>query len=212
MNETICEENVIMKRLYAILRLILFTLIVGTAVFFLLAKTNVIAIRTNKTSETALVQEKLVELSEWTTLKYDYSNVIISRTDRSLTLFGGDFDFAEAIKLIEYSGYLKAGTDLSKIQMSYDEVSKQLLVKVPKSQILDNVVETDKTKVEDVKGSILSDYPTQIVFDEINADKKQLEEEKISQGFLDEADKRIQLLLTSFLSTNGFNDVIIEFY
>ena len=123
-----------------------------------------------------------------------------------------DFNFSEAIKLIEYSGYLKAGTDFSKVKQSYDEVSKRLLVKVPKSYILDNVVETEKTKVEDVKGNIFSDYPTQTIIDEINAHKKQLEEEKISNGFLEEADKRAELLLISHYSSNGYDEVIIEFY
>ena len=146
-------------------------------------------------------------------IKYEYSNVIISRTDRTIPVpVFPDFNFAEAIKLIEYSGYLKAGTDFSKVKPSYDEVSKRLLVKVPKSYILDNVVETEKTKVEDVKGNIFSDYPTQTIIDEINAHKKQLEEEKISNGFLEEADKRAELLLISHYSSNGYDEVIIEFY
>lgn len=202
-----------MKKLKEILVSILAIGFVLTAVLFILNKTEIIAIQTNKTSETALTQEKLVELSELATLKYEYSNVIISRTDRSIPVPGfPDFNFAEAIKLIEYSGYLKAGTDFSKVKQSYDEVSKRLLVKVPKSYILDNVVETEKMTVEDVKGNIFSDYPTQTIIDEINADKKQLEEEKISQGFLEEADKRAELLLISHYSSNGYEDVIIEFY
>lgn len=202
-----------MKKLKVMLVSILSIWFVLTAVFLILNKTEIIAIQTNKTSETALTQEKLVELSELATLKYEYSNVIISRTDRSIPVPGfPDFNFAEAIKLIEYSGYLKAGTDFSKVQQTYDEVSKRVLVKVPKSYILDNVVETEKTKVEDVKGNIFSDYPTQTIIDEINAHKKQLEEEKISQGFLEEADKRAELLLISHYNSNGYDDVIIEFY
>ena len=192
---------------------ILTIVFVLTAGLFILNKTEIISIQTNKTSETALTQEKLVELSELATLKYEYSNVIISRSDRTIPVPGfPDFNFAEAIKLIEYSGYLKAGTDFSKVKPSYDEVSKRLLVKVPKSYILDNVVETEKTKVEDVKGNIFSDYPTQTIIDEINAHKKQLEEEKISNGFLEEADKRAELLLISHYSSNAYDEVIIEFY
>lgn len=192
---------------------ILTIVFVLTAGLFILNKTEIISIQTNKTSETALTQEKLVELSELATLKYEYSNVIISRSDRTIPVPGfPDFNFAEAIKLIEYSGYLKAGTDFSKVKPSYDKVSKRLLVKVPKSYILDNVVETEKTKVEDVKGNIFSDYPTQTIIDEINAHKKQLEEEKISNGFLEEADKRAELLLISHYSSNGYDEVIIEFY
>ena len=184
--------------------------IVGAIGFFIYTNPEIFAEKTNKTSETALTQEKLVELSELATLKYEYSNVIISRSDRTIPVPGfPDFNFAEAIKLIEYSGYLKAGTDFSKVKPSYDEVSKRLLVKVPKSYILDNVVETEKTKVEDVKGNIFSDYPTQTIIDEINAHKKQLEEEKISNGFLEEADKRAELLLISHYSSHGYDEVIL---
>lgn len=189
--------------------LILVVLVAGLLVIF---KPKIFEITTDKTAEISLIQDKLVDLSEWTTLKYEYSNVIVSRTEKSLSLLGKDINYAETIKLIEYSGYLKAGTDLSKVQISYDKTSKKLLVKVPKSQILDNVVDTNKTKVEDVKGNIFSDYSTQIVFDEINTNKKELEEEKISQGFLQEADNRIKSLLISFLESNGFSDVIIELY
>jgi hypothetical protein len=186
------------------------------ALFFLalmlLNTTDLVSLRTNSSSDTSLVQDRLVELSEWTTLRYDYSNVIVSRTDKTLTVLGNDINFAETIKLIEYSGYLKAGTDMTKVELKYDKESKMITARVPRSIILDNVVDTNSAKVEDIKGNLFSDYPTQIIFDEINASKSELEKEKISQGFLDEADDRIEQLLTSFLKANGFEEVVIEFY
>lgn len=167
-------------------------------------------ISTSKSSDTALVKEQLVELSEWTTLKYEYSKVIISRSSKNVPLI--DLKLAEAIKLIEYDGYLKAGTDLSKLQLSYNETTKQLLVRVPNSKILDNVADTDTAKVTDVKGDLFSDYQSQQIFDDINKEKNKIEKTKIEQGFLQEADTRIQKLLTSFLKTNGYSKVTIEFY
>lgn len=193
--------------------IVLLIVIVFVTVIFAAMKNDLFQTSTNQSSETALLQDNLVTLSEWTTLKYEYSNVIVSRTERSLSVLGiTDINYAEAIKLIEYSGYLKAGTDLSKIQIAYDEVSKAISIRVPKSRILDNVVETDKTTVEDIKGNIFSDYPTQIVFDEINTHKQQLEKDKISQGFLEEADQRIRQLLTSFLRAKGYETIEIEFF
>lgn len=201
-----------MKKIIQKLLFLLF-IVALIVVGFVVVKPDLFKNTTNKTSEISLIEEKIVELSEWSTLRYDYSNVIISRTEKNISMLGiKNINYAESIKLIEYSGYLKAGTDLSEIKISYDDISEKIFVKVPKSKILDNVVETDKTKVEDVKGNIFSDYPTQIVFDEISISKKQLEEDKINQGFLEEADKRIHLLLTSFLGTYAFNDITIEFY
>jgi hypothetical protein len=202
-----------MKRMKVAIFAILLLVIIGISGFMVLTKNDLFSFETNRSSEISLVQDKLVELSEWTTLRYDYRNVLVSRTERSLSLpVISDLHFAETIKLIDYTGYLKAGTDLSKVEISYDETSQQYEVRVPKSRILDNVVETENMKVEDIKGSILSDYPTQIILDEINASKKTLEEEKISQGFLEEADMRIESLLISFLKSFNYNDVVIEFY
>ena len=193
--------------------LVISVLFVLVVIMIQVIKPEIFQISTNRDSEVSLIQDRLVELSEWTTLEYAYSNVIVSRTEKNISILGiTDIEYAEAIKLIEYSGYLKAGTDLSKIEVSYNKISKKLFVRVPKSKILDNVVETDQTKVEDIKGNIFSDYPIQLVFDEINTSKKQLEQEKVSQGFLEEADERTRLMLSSFLRTYGFDDFTIEFY
>lgn len=100
---------------------------------------------------------------------------------------------------------------MSTIDISIDKSSNKLTARVAKSKILDNVVMTETTSVEDVKGNIFLDYSPQIVFDEINAHKKQLEKDKIDQGFLEEADKRLRELLIVFFKSNGFEDVEIIF-
>lgn len=181
-------------------------------VFFAFNGNKLFNFNENKSSQATLIHDKLVELSEWTTLRYKYSNVIVSRLEQSISIFGiTDFNYAETIKLIEYSGYLKAGTDMSKVEITLDDKLNKIHVKVPHSKILDNVVETENTRVEDLIGNIFSNYSTQIVFDEINLNKKKIEEEKIKAGFLDEADLRIKELLISFLKSNEYEEIEIEF-
>jgi len=201
-----------MKRVMKIIFGVLVCLVVITGIM-MVVQPDLFSVATKQSSEASLVQDRLVELSEWTTLRYDYRNVIVSRTERSVALpLVNDVNFSETIKLIDYTSYLKAGTDLSKVEILYNETSRQCKVRVPKSRILDNVVETENVKVEDIKGSILSDYPTQTIMDEINASKKTLQEEKISQGFLEQADIRTKSLLISFLKSFGYDDVVVEFY
>ncbi|OIN67665.1 hypothetical protein BLD48_05465 [Exiguobacterium sp. KRL4] len=171
-----------------------------------------IELKTEKQSSTYLIQEKIVDLSELATLKYEYSDVIVSRTNRKLPFGITDLKFAEAIKLIKYSGYLKAGTDLSKVSVSYNKEKDLMLVRVPKASILDNVAEIEKAEVEDVKGNILSDYPTQTVFDVISKNKEKVEKKKVSEGLLEKADQSTQKLLISFLKSNEYKNISIEFY
>lgn len=198
------------KLMISSLTLVLVTVIVGSIILF---QFKPFEFTTNKSSDTALVQDRIVELSELATLKYEYSHVIVSRTNREVSLIGlSDIKFAEAIKLIEYSGYLKAGTDFTNIKLSYDDKDESMLVQVPKSKILDNVAETENTKVTDIKGNIFSDYPSQTIMEEITKDKEKVEEKEVNQGFLEEADKATEKLLISFLNSNGYENVTIEFY
>lgn len=196
-----------MKKLAATLVL---GLVIGAIGVFAFLQTNLFGLAADSSSQAGLIQEQIVELSEWTTLKYEYSYAIVSREDNNIPFT--DINFAEAIKLIEYSGYLKAGSDLSGLEITTDDGDEKISLRIPKAKILDNVVDTEKTTVEDVKGNIFSDYPTQKVFDEVNENKKQVEEEKIEQGLLDEADQRTGKLLTDFLNAQGYNEVIIDFY
>lgn len=199
-----------MKRMIGKISFVLLILILIGVITIVVIKPSIFS--TNRQADVSLVKDRLVELTELTTLKYEYSNVIVSRNTTSVSLIGlKDVKLAEAIKLIEYSGYLKAGTDLSNMEVSYNDTTEQLNVTVPHSTILDNVANTDDAKVTDVKGTLFSDYPSQLIFDEINNEKEKMEKAKIEQGLLTEADKRIEEFLTEFLKNSGYETVAIEF-
>lgn len=199
-----------MKRMIGKVSFVLLILILIGVITIVVIKPSIFS--TNRQADVSLVKDRLVELTELTTLKYEYSNVIVSRNTTSVSLIGlKDVRLAEAIKLIEYSGYLKAGTDLSNMEVSYNDATEQLNVTVPHSTILDNVANTDDAKVTDVKGTLFSDYPSQLIFDEINNEKEKMEKAKIEQGLLTEADKRIEEFLTEFLKNSGYETVAIEF-
>ena len=196
-----------MKRMIGRVSFVLLTLILIGVIAIVVIKPSVFS--TNQQADVSLVKNRLVELTELTTLKYEYSNVIVSRNSTKVPLV--EIKLAEAIKLIEYSGYLKAGTDLSNIEVSYNDTTEQLKITVPHSTILDNVANTDDAKVTDVKGTLFSDYPSQLIFDEINKEKAKMEKAKIEQGLLTEADERIEAFLTEFLKNSGYETVAIEF-
>ena len=82
--------------------IVIIILLIVVSGIYMFNKNGLFQSTTNKSSETSLLQDNLIELSEWTTLKYEYSNVIVSRTERSLSLLGvTEINYAEAIKLIE---------------------------------------------------------------------------------------------------------------
>lgn len=199
-----------MKKLVGIL---FFVLIIGAAAGYAFSQTSLFGVTTNSSSDASLVQDQIVKIAELASLEYEYSNVIVSETDKNISLPGvSDIKFAEAIRLIEYDGYIKAGSKASEIETSYDEGTKQLVVRVPKAEILENVADTENMEIRDIKDELFSDYPSQKIVEDINLEKEKLEKEKVEQGFLEEADKNTEEILTALLKTPAYNEVIIEFY
>ncbi|MGB6778658.1 MAG: DUF4230 domain-containing protein [Planococcus citreus] len=199
-----------MKKLVVILFIVL---IIGAAAGYAFSQTSLFGVTTNSSSDASLVQDQIVKIAELASLEYEYSNVIVSETDKNISLPGvSDIKFAEAIRLIEYDGYIKAGSKASEIETSYDESTKQLVVRVPKAEILENVADTENMEIRDIKDELFSDYPSQKIVEDINLEKEKLEKEKVEQGFLEEADKNTEEILTALLETPAYNEVIIEFY
>ncbi|MGM0896706.1 MAG: DUF4230 domain-containing protein [Bacillota bacterium] len=199
-----------MKKLVGIL---FFVLIIGAAAGYAFSQTSLFGVTTNSSSDASLVKDQIVKIAELASLEYEYSNVIVSETDKNVSLPGvSDIKFAEAIRLIEYDGYIKAGSKASEIETSYDESTKQLVVRVPKAEILENVADTENMEIRDIKDELFSDYPSQKIVEDINLEKEKLGKEKIEQGFLEEADKNTEEILTALLETPAYNEVIIEFY
>lgn len=199
-----------MKKLVVVL---FFVLIVGAAAGYAFSQKSLFGVTTNSSSDASLVKDQIVKIAELASLEYEYSNVIVSETDKNISLPGvSDIKFAEAIRLIEYDGYIKAGSKASEIETSYNESTKRLVVRVPKAEILENVADTDNMKIRDIKDEFFSDYPSQKFVEDINLEKEKLEKEKIEQGFLEEADKSTEEILTALLQTPAYEEVIIEFY
>ncbi|MFP8783814.1 DUF4230 domain-containing protein [Planococcus plakortidis] len=199
-----------MKKLVVIL---FFVLVIGAAAGYAFSQTNLFGVTTDSSSDASLVQDQIVKIAELASLEYEYSNVIVSETGKNISLPGvSDIKFAEAIRLIEYDGYIKAGSKASEIETSYNDSTKRLVVRVPKAEILENVADTQNMEIRDIKDELFSDYPSQKIIEDINIEKEKLEKEKIEQRFLEEADKNTEEILTALLETPAYNEVIIEFY
>jgi hypothetical protein len=156
-----------------------------------------------------VILKELNEISDLTVYRYDYTNVIISKTKGQV--MGYDLPLSESVKLIKYQGYIKSGTDFSRLQININDKTKSVRVVAAKSVIQENAIRTEKTTVEDIKGEILSDYPSQLIIEEINQDKKAVEERIIKDGFLAESDRRLAALLETVIKKNGYDTVEIEF-
>jgi hypothetical protein len=153
------------------------------------------------------ITERLSKISELSTSKYSYTNVLSIKDSKKFKDFS--IPFTEKSFLVKYSGYVKAGVDLNDIDVLINE--KTVTLNLKKAKIFDHVINTDDLFVYDEKSSMFNKLSMQDMIYEISNEKGKVEVDLLKTGFLDEANTNAKLLLQGILLDMGFQNVIITF-
>lgn len=176
----------------AILVLILIAVVAGA--FFL---GGVMAGRNSQPQITsALLGQRLNAIQELATQEYHYTNM--GRFQNQLDFYGWKVPFTTKSFIVAYDGVIKAGVDLSELQV---EVSgKTISVTLPEGKILSHDIDEDSLEVFDETKNIFN--PIQIEdYTGFTADQKaSMEERAISEGLLTAASERARTVVEEFLS------------
>lgn len=148
---------------------------------------------------TAQIEEQLVSLRELITAKYIYKNA--ARMEGNKTwIWGWTLPFSDTSLLATYEGYIKAGIDLNKVEISVNENTRTITVKLPPSEVTDNNIPQETITVLEVKNNLFNE----ITFDEYNtfiaAEKPKMEDEAIRKGLLTDANVEAQAAIKAFLN------------
>lgn len=164
-------------------------------------------IKNEQAINSTLITERLSKISELSTLKYNYSNIIALKNSKKFK--DVSIPFTEKSFFIKYSGYIKAGVDLKDLDVFVNE--KDVTITLKKSRILDNVINNEDLLVYDEKSSMFNKLSMQDIINEISNEKIVIAEDLLKKGFLDEANNNAKLLLKGFLLDMGFENVTIVF-
>jgi len=148
---------------------------------------------------TAQIEEQLASVRELVTKKYIYTNADRGEYNKTW-LWGWDMPFSDKSLLVRYDGTIKAGIDLSAVQVDVDEGKRKITVTLPESKITDNNVPQDTVQVYETRDGLFN----KVTIDDSNAliseGKKTMEEKAIERGLLAEADAEARALIKAFLA------------
>lgn len=152
------------------------------------------------------VSEKLINISELATARYDYSNVISIKD--SLSFKDISIPFTQKSFIIKYTGYISAGLDLAKATFTIN--NDILNINIPKCTILSHTINEDEIYVYDEKTSIFNPLTMDDMLKEILDEKTKIEAEVIKEGFLDKVTVDTIQLLKEIFADSGFKDIKVN--
>lgn len=161
----------------------------------------------DKVINTTVIAERLSKISELSTTKYSYSNIVAITDIKKFKDFY--IPFTEKSFLIKYSGYIKAGVDLKDLDIVVNQ--KNVTISLKKSKILDHVINNEDFFVYDEKSSMFNKLSIQDMINEIGNQKNKTETDLIKTGFLEVVNADAKLLLQGILGDMGFENVNIIF-
>ena len=161
----------------------------------------------DKVINSTIVAERLSKISELSTIKYNYSDIMVLKNTKKFKDFY--IPFTEKSFLLKYSGYIKAGVDLKDLDIIVFE--DRVIVTLKRSKILDHVINNEDLFVYNEKSSMFNKLSMQDMINEISNEKNMVEANLLKTGFLDEANANAKTLLQGILSDMGFKNVAIVF-
>jgi len=182
----------------------LICLVIVTGLFFYFK--SLVTKETSILSDT--VEEQVSKILELSTVKYNYTNVVSYKDNKKFNEM--NIPFTSKGFLIKYSGYIKAGIDLETVEVNVKD-KKSVEIVLDKPKVFDNVINEEDVYVYDERESIFNQLKIEDLYDVLVKEKKNMEEEVINKGLLNEAQKNAEEILNSFLQNMGFENIKILF-
>jgi uncharacterized protein DUF4230 len=192
-------ENV---KKYGIISLIIIAVIVSAIVFF--------NVRQNNEEEiiSSTIEEKVSKIVELSTVKYNYTDIVSYENSKELS--GIKLPFTEKKFIVQYSGYIKAGVDLSTIQIDIKD-EDTIHINMEKAAVLENIIMEEKVKFFDEKDGLFNKLSFKDLYSVLIGEKEKAKNEAIERGLLNESQDNAEEILLSLLEEMNFKNVIIRF-
>ncbi len=192
-------DNIKGKLILGLVVILILVGIVGYTKFSIDRKTNLLSSR---------IEEKVVRLVELSTVKYNYTNVV--EYEDKMQLSGVNIPFTNKRFILKYSGYIKAGIDLSTIEINLKD-KDTVEIKMDKAKVIENVIPEEEVYFFDEKDSIFNKLSFKDLYVVLIEEKEKMKAEVIEKGILNDAEKNGTEIITSLLEGMGFENIKISF-
>lgn len=154
------------------------------------------------------VLNTISQVLDLNTVKYNYSNVITIKKDKSIN--DVKLPFTEKSFIIKYNGIINGGVRPEDIRV-VKNTGREIYIEVKQCRILDHYIDSENVYVYDIKNSLFNKLEVQEVLEDINTYKEEYEKKAIEEGLLKEIQISTKESLENLMENLGYKEVVVEF-
>ena len=167
-----------------------------------------IEVKNNTYKDDTRVLNTITQVIDLNTVKYNYSNVITVKKDKSFNEI--KIPFTQKSFIVKYNGVINGGIKPEDVKI-VKNTSDEIYIEIEKCRILDHYIDDSNLYVYDINSSIFNRLEIQEVLEDISKYKKEYEVKLLEEGFLDEIEKNTKSSLQNLLKDIGYKEVDITF-
>ncbi|MEG2247024.1 MAG: DUF4230 domain-containing protein [Peptostreptococcaceae bacterium] len=162
----------------------------------------------NSPKDTSKVLNTIEEVTELSTSKYNYSDIVTITKDKSFKNI--KIPFTEKSFIIKYNGIVKGGIKSEDIVISHNN-KNSISIDINKCSIIDHYIDEENVYVYDIKNALFNKVDVNEVIEELAKSKQEYEQKVIQEGFLEDVEISIKNNLAKSLKDLGYKEVIVNF-
>ena len=151
-----------------------------------------------------LIESKITEIIELATIEYSYTDA--GKFESPKQLFGKDIPFTTKSFLAKWDGSIKAGIKADKIQVELNKKTKEVIISIPKAEILSHEIDEDSVETLDEQDGLFNPVRVDDVRNFDAESQEEMEKRAIENGILDKAFENAKVIIEKLIN----NEILKE--
>ena len=156
----------------------------------------------------ALIKSEIQDIAELATVEYLYTDA--GKFEDPAELFGKELPFTFTTKsfIAKWDGIIKAGIKADQITVEVRDTDKEIVVHIPKAEILSHEIDEDSIETLDEKNGLFNPIKIEDIreFDAIS--KEAMEQRAIENGILDKAFENAKTIIYELIDTETVEEPV----
>lgn len=148
----------------------------------------------------SVLNATIQDIGELATIEYMYTDA--GKFSDAKQLWGVDVPFTTKSFIAKWNGAIKAGVNVKDITTELNEKTKEIIVYMPKAEILSHEVDAESFETLDEKAGLFNPIEHDNIREFDSKSKESMEKRAIESGILDKASENAKNIITKLINTD----------